>query len=155
MGKNYSSSAVVGYVVTDLRKFFGDAVRHRDEVSHMEDRYDTRTGRVTHQEKVVERHECDYVVLGDEEFEVDDDCYVDSDMAEALGALLDADVSCGGDFGIRMLMTIEPRLDGEDDVVSIDDLAYAVAQVHRIGDRCRELGFDPGPAGVHSVLNAC
>lgn len=155
MGTDYSSRAVVGYVVTDLRTFFGAAVRHRDEVSHMEDRYDTKTGLVNGQAKVVELDEGDYVVLGGEEFDVGDDGYVDTEIAEMLGSMLGANVTVGGIFGEDFSVSIEPNVEPKDGVYALDDLAFMASEVKRIGEECARLGFDPGPAGVHSVLDGC
>jgi hypothetical protein len=155
MGTDYSARAVVGYVVTDAKAFFGANLRHREEVSHLEDRYDTRTGTVTHQEKVVELEEGDFVVLGGEEFNVGEDGYLDSEAEEALGAMLDACVTVGGIFGEQFVISIEPNVESEDGVYALADLPFMMSEVRRIGDECSRLGFDPGPPGVHSVLDAC
>lgn len=153
--RDYDCEAVLGYVVDDLVRFFGGAVQHQDEKSHMEDRYDTRTGQVVGQEKVVDRQACDYVVLDGQEFEVRDDCYVSAELGEALGALLDADVHGAGHFGEEMVMIIQPNVEEKEGVYDLDDVPFMVAKAKRIGDRCRELGFNPGQAGLRAVLSSC
>jgi hypothetical protein len=158
MSTNYSFRLSVGFEIgyDQILKKYG---KYLPEMSHMEDRFDPRTGKKSGQEKVVDHEAGVRVVIGGESF----GRYDTHEMVEALEKELGAFVevvndamsvsSVGNSFMIspRGLNFKDPSritLDYGDIMAQggllIDDLVRKLPQFEELGLRLKKLGFKPG-----------
>ena len=165
MSTNYSFRLSVGFEIgyDQILKKYGE---YMPEKSHMEDRFDPRTGKKSVQVKVVDHEAGVRVVIGSESFGQ----YDIHEMVEALEKELDAfvevvnDVMSAGCVGNSFM--ISPRgLNFKDpskatldygDVMAhggflIDDMVRKLPQFEELGLRLKKLGFKPGKLMVRIV----
>jgi len=157
MGIDYSFSLDIGYKISG--EDLPDSMRKlTEEKSHMEDRFDPKTGKKLAPAKVVDEEgglEC--FLLDGKEIE---DTY---ELAEALADKLGCDVDCehgysGEDFSITFSLQLE-RTDEDDcdwgrvaigSSILFDEAtsAKARAALKKLGKDLKKLGIDPGPAKI-------
>lgn len=165
MSVDHSAETIVGYVIP-VEDFFKPLLVKSKEVSHMEDRFDPKSGKkLDKQEKVIDREAGFNVKVGDEEFEgpgADDDLEnfnPDDEVTEAIGALLGCNVRVTGNFynGCCVFVCLEPKgFSKNDGCVSLKDIVKQADELKRIGKACiKLLDVDPGECGAHSVLFVC
>lgn len=157
MGIDYSFWLNIGYKISG--EFLPDSMRKiTEEKSHMEDRFDPKTGKKLAPVKVIDEEgglEC-FLVDGTEL----EDMY---SLAEALSEKLGCEVECehgysGEDFTITFSVNL-PRTgqdDGDWGRVSVGSSILfeevisnkARAAVEKLGADLKALGIDPGPAKI-------
>lgn len=167
MSTDHDAVSCVGFAVS-FEDFFGPMLRRTKEVSHMEDRFDGKTGKkLDKQEKVVDRAAGFNIVVGKQEFEgpeskedLDGSFCPEDDMLSAVGELLNADVSYTGDMcnGCCFFVMVQPfgLIDKKEGPVTIKNIVKQAKEFERIRKELKKLiGFDPGEAEVSSLMSVC
>jgi hypothetical protein len=150
MSTEYDANYVVGWLLDEdnipkkYRSF-------RKEVSHLEDRFDPKTGKKITQEKVIDSEEQDIFVLEGEEY--DDSSEFFEHLAITIGGVTEQ----VGDFnGGDVSYAIEPAIDkadmneGDLKVLSMPKYTKKLKVMQR---KLAKLGFDVGEPMIRAVLN--
>jgi hypothetical protein len=166
MSVDHDAVTVVGFAIS-FEDFFKPLLKPSKEVSHMEDRFDPKTGKkLPTQAKVIDREAGFNIVVGKEEFEGPQDesdlegsWSPEDDLMEAIGEHLGCSVSYTGDMynGCCFYITFEPtKLPSKDETYLLKDVAKYVKECERIRKAIKKLvKFDPGPAVVTSLMSVC
>lgn len=122
------------------------------EESHMEDRFDPKTGRLVGQEKVIDEFETTTYTFDSRH------CEEEEDLEGALADHLDCDVRVHGD---TMFFTVNVKQTGEDEFAVDDavttgsvlfkDVKGLDSKLKKLADRMKKLGIKPGKAKVFVV----
>ena len=164
MGRDTDSSITVGYVI-DVDDFFKPFLKKRKEKSHMEPRFDPKTGKPAGEEKVVDQEAGWDIIFGDVTAEGPEDpkskygwsWYPEDDLMDEVRHALKCSVTLEGNFydGGPYFLCIEPdSIEYKDGVVQISSICKAEKEIERIGKKIREFDVDPGTAGVHTVVTS-
>lgn len=164
MSIDHDAVTVIGFYAS-FETFFKPLMVESEEVFHMEDRFDPKTGKkLKEQEKVVDREAGFDIVIGDQKFE-GPACYDDlegswspeDDLMEAIGEHLDCSVSYTGDMynGCCFFITFEPKqLKSKDDEYQLKDVIKLADEFERIRKALKKLTkADPGPAVITSLMS--
>jgi hypothetical protein len=159
MSIDHDSTLVIGYVVPSEDVFKQFLVR-RKEVAHMEERFDSRTGKKMPSEKVVDEPAGYDIVIGDEKFDGPDDgkmeghCLGDEEV-EAVAALVGCSGFMTGDYynGNIVACFVPSKLNAEPggDVYLLKEVCKFQKEIERIGKALKKLKIDPGIGGIHVV----
>ena len=158
MSTDYSFSTTVGFSfsIEEMRKKFGISL---PEKSHLEDRWDPKTGASAPPEKVVDREASDGFAIDGVEY--GDDEY--QEFCEALAEKLECEVSLSemhgepGDvvFGFRDPKRIDDGVDfghiGTSGGLPVDGIVKQIPQYRKLDKKLRKLGLRPGKLGVFIV----
>lgn len=147
MGMSWDWTLVVGFVIDadDLLMPFKKEV---EEETHLEDRYDSRTGKKVGQVKVVDKE-------AGEEYFLDGKSYGDDqhEFVEALAAEANCEITLHGDFcsGEDMTYSIEPKR-GCQETVTFKEITALEPECERIRQVFKvRFGVDLGEPGITSV----
>lgn len=165
MSKDYDVSVHVGWHL-HAHSFLRPLRKKVKEVSHMEDRFDSKTGLKAGQTKVVDTEEGFYYFFEDEEFDRAPDPksqYEDeplgSEILEAIGEKVKANITLHGDFesgeGMTVVIT-SLKAKGSPDELSFKEVADLKRDLPRIHKALMKLGLldKSDTPGVHAVLDA-
>lgn len=146
MGMNWDWSLVVGFVVgtDDLLMPFKQEM---PEETHLEDRYDARTGKKAGQVTVVDKPARTEYVLDGKSY--DDE----SEFVEALAHEANCEITLHGDFctGEDMTYSIEPKRSCQESL-TFKEIAELAPEAERIRQVFKvRFGVDLGEPGVTSV----
>src|SRR5579864_2116306 len=166
MSTDYDAVTVVGFAIP-FEDFFKPLLKPSKEESHMEDRFDPKSGKkLDKQEKVVDRDAGFNIVVGEQEFEgpeteadLDGNFCPEDDLMEAVGEALDCNVSYVGDMqnGCCFWVCCEPsKLKLKDGGYTIAEVVKCADEFDRIRKAIKKLTKrDPGPAEATSVMSVC
>lgn len=157
MSVDHSALIVIGYVISP-ESFFKPFLVRRNEVAHLEDRFDSRTGKKLAPEKVIDVHAGWDLVVGNETIaelknnDLDRFCPVDEDV-EKVADLLGAEVFVTGDYynGRFVICVMPAGLVMKDDVYLLEDVCKFQKEIDRIGNELKKLKIEPGMGGIHVV----
>ncbi len=168
MGVDYSASVAIGFYFTpdEVTEAFTEGV---EEVSHLERRYDPRTGKEVGPEKVIDQEGGRRLVfkgevIGDADANEDDPC-APQDLFEAIAGYLKCQYWEDGwyedlngiVFGYSPKKFIKTGWsNGPADTaggIHQDDLLGLMPKMEPLMLKLRELGLKPGPAGVFPILS--
>jgi len=157
MGIDYSFSLDIGYKISgeDLPD---SMFRITEQKSHMEDRFDPRSGKKIAPVRVIDEEggEETYILDGKEH---EDTCELAEALAEKFGCDVDCERGYGGD-DFSMSFTLRLERTGEDDngwgnvavgssiLFDVATSAKARAAMKKLGKDLKKLGIDPGPAKI-------
>ncbi len=167
MSTDYSSMTVIGFVVP-VEEAFKKFIVKRPEISHMEARFDSKTGKKIAPAKVIDKDGGLALVINDEEFFlVNDDDEEDAkitifqtvgdDEAQAIADLIKCDGFVTGDFqnGETYACFVPSKLPSDKGTYLIKDVCKFQKEIVRIGKALKKLGIDPGVGGIHIVNVVC
>jgi len=146
---NWESSVVVGFVIEkdDLEMPFKQTV---PEQSHMEDRFDPKTGKkLAKQVKVVDKEECEEFFFNGENIG-DDAC----DLVSAIEDEVNCRISMHGNYcdGDDLVYAIEPT-DAASDPLTFKEVASLESECERIRKIFKErYGIDLGEPCIQTVM---
>lgn len=163
MSVEHSALTVVGYVISP-ESFFKPFLVRRHEVVHMENRFDSRTGKKLAPEKVIDVHPGWDLVVGNETIaELEDDDldwdtrelfdHLDCVHVEKVADLVGATGFVSGDYyNGHYVICVEPvGLAAKDGVYLLEDACKFQKEIDRIGNELKKLKIDPGMGGIHAV----
>jgi hypothetical protein len=155
MSVDYYASLAVGFEVTgeELNEIFGAGL---PEISHMEPRFDPKTGRKTKPEKVITQHESRILRLDGEDYEDE------HALVEAIASSLSCSYhEVGSHYDDQENMSfifcpdIKAEFDGFDDSrltcsggISYKTMLNLKPELERISKGLKKMGIDPGEAMV-------
>jgi hypothetical protein len=147
MGMNWEWSLVVGFVV-DRDDFLMPFKKEVEEESHLEDRFDSRTGKKVGQVTVVDRE-------AGEEYFLDGTSYGDDEykFIDALASEANCEITLHGDHctGEDMTYSIEPTRSSQESLTfkEVAELAPEAERIHQVFKV--RFGVDLGEPGITSV----
>jgi hypothetical protein len=147
MSTEYNSVLVVGWLLDkdDLPKNF---IKAKPEITHKEDRFDSKTGRKVTPEVVVDEKKREVLVLDGVEYEEYDEFDFFCALAHKVGAV----AGQTGDFNNGDVQyTLEPKLANTDNqsLYSMPKYAKSAKEIHK---RLIKLGFKLPKPEVMAVL---
>lgn len=121
------------------------------EISHMEERYDQKTGKRVDDVKIVDREEQIGYVFGGKEYTEDDVQQLFEDIGELIGATVETvDNAFTGDiYGVAI---VPKGVTEEAGMYSFTTVKNAKVQCVILERKMRDLKLNPGYAGIHSTL---
>lgn len=153
MGIDYQFNIGIGFIL-DREDVVAPFRVQTEEKFHMEDRFDSKTGKKLAPLKVVDQK-------ATEAFELDGKTYEECwDFYEALGEKLDCSISNQGGYtdGETLYITINIEHTGEDDLdsgrvtagssITFDNVTMSRATLMTLSKKLKKLGIEPGTAKV-------
>lgn len=152
MSINYEPCVIIGFFPS-IEDFLDGIERPLGEVSHVEERYDQRTGKRLPDVKVVDREATIGYVFNGKEYTEDDVQQLFEDIGEHIGATIETfDNAFSGDiFGVSIVPHGVRAEEGG--MYSFTAVANAAFQCEILETKMKKLNLNPGPAGVHATLS--
>lgn len=167
MSVDHDAEAVVGFAIS-FEDFFKPLMKRTKEEFHMEDRFDSKSGKkLDKQEKVVDKNAGFAIVIGEHEFEgpeskedLEGSWCPEDDVMEAISERLNAHVWYTGDMynGCCFFVCIEPYnlVDKKEGPRTIKNIIKQAKEFERIRKDIKELiDMDPGEADVTALMSVC
>jgi hypothetical protein len=151
MSIDHTPKTIIGFF-PDMDDFLAPLKAHIEEVSHMEERFDTRTGKRLDDVKVVDIEEQEGWRFDGVAYQEEDTETLLEAIGEAVGAQITRVEDCytGDVFGLAIVPNGVKTHGGRFTFVTV---ANAALQCTVIAQKLKDFGLDAGLAGVHTSMD--